>query len=102
MLKKENANVEVFSCHPGVVDTDLFENSTTSYVPWIKKLFFKTPEQGSRTIVHAAISPKLEHCGGSYLSNCRITKMGAVACNEVESEKLFQYTCELLKISNFF
>lgn len=83
------------------MDTDLFENSTTAYVPWIKKLFFKTPEQGSRTIVHAAISPKLEQHGGSYLSNCRITKMGDMAYNDAECEKLFGYTCALLKIQNF-
>lgn len=37
----EDAHVQVHAVHPGVVDTDLFIHSSTTYVPWFKKLLFK-------------------------------------------------------------
>lgn len=41
MNEDENAYVQLHAVHPGVVDTDLFVHSSTTYVPWFKKLFFK-------------------------------------------------------------
>lgn len=33
--------IQSTSLHPGIVNTDLFEHSSTDYVPWVRKLFFK-------------------------------------------------------------
>lgn len=33
--------IQSHSLHPGVVNTDLFEHSSTDYIPWMRKLFFK-------------------------------------------------------------
>lgn len=41
MDEDENAFVQTHAVHPGVVDTDLFIHSSTTYVPWFKKLLFK-------------------------------------------------------------
>lgn len=89
------------SLHPGVVDTDLFEHTASTSVAWFKKIFFKTAEQGSRTIVFAAISPKIEKKGGSYLSNCRFVKSHAMAKDKPLCQKLFEYTCDILNIKEF-
>jgi hypothetical protein len=62
---------------------------------------FQTPEEGSRTIVYAALSPALEGKGGNYLSNCTETRMHPKARSPMECKKLFAYSCELLKIENF-
>lgn len=40
-LKEDGAHTQVHSLHPGVVDTDLFENSNTTLIPWFRKLLFK-------------------------------------------------------------
>jgi NAD(P)-dependent dehydrogenase (short-subunit alcohol dehydrogenase family) len=40
-LQNEGAKVQTHSLHPGVVDTDLFENTSTTYIPWFRKIFFK-------------------------------------------------------------
>ncbi|KAM7342257.1 polyprenol dehydrogenase [Cochliomyia hominivorax] len=101
LLDQENAHVQVIAIHPGIVDTDLFEHSATTSVPLFKKLMFKTPEQGSRTPVYAAISPKIEGQGGSYLSNCRKGPIHPVALNHEKCEKFFVYSCELLDIKKF-
>ncbi|XP_075165695.1 polyprenol dehydrogenase [Haematobia irritans] len=101
LLDSEQAYVQVIAVHPGVVDTDLFEHSATTAVPWFNKLFFKTPEQGSRTPVYAAISPRIEGQGGLYLSNCRKGAIKpSVLKNEV-CEKFFKFACDLLKIEQY-
>lgn len=102
-LNKDASNhVQIYAVHPGVVDTDLFCHSSTTYIPWFKKLFFKTPEQGSRTITYAAISPRLEGKGGSYLSNCTLVKISSLAKDLSLGEKFFQVTCDMLGIDDFF
>lgn len=37
----EDCHVQIHAVHPGVVDTDLFQYSSLSYISWFKKLFFK-------------------------------------------------------------
>ncbi|XP_055837573.1 dehydrogenase/reductase SDR family member on chromosome X [Episyrphus balteatus] len=101
MLREQNAHVEVFAVHPGVVDTDLFEYSATTAVPFLKKLIFKTPERGSRTIVYAAIDPRLEGKGGSYLSNGGKSPFHPDAKDSQKCAKLFKFSCDLLKITEY-
>lgn len=101
ILKEEKANVEIFAVHPGVVDTDLFEYSATTAVPFLKKLIFKTPEQGSRTIVYCAIEPSLEGKGGSYLSNGSRSPCHPDAKDPKKCEKFFIFSCNLLNIRNY-
>jgi hypothetical protein len=64
----------------------------------MREFFYKTPEQGSRTIFHAATSPKLEGKGGTYLSNCFERQ---IRKSSEEYAKLFEFTCALLKIKTF-
>ncbi|XP_055594098.1 dehydrogenase/reductase SDR family member on chromosome X [Uranotaenia lowii] len=94
--------IQSHSCHPGVVNTDLFEHSSTTYVPWVRQLLFKNPEQGSRTVIYSAIAPALEGKGGTYLSNCRIMTCHRFWKNSVQCEKLFRVTCDTLGIKDFF
>lgn len=101
LLEAENAYVQVVAVHPGVVDTDLFEHSATTAVPWFNKLLFKTPEEGSRTPVYAAISPRIEGQGGLYLSNCRKGALHPHAVKADKCERFFKFSCDLLKIEEF-
>ena len=41
VFAEHELKIQSSSLHPGVVNTDLFEHSSTDYVPWIRKLFFK-------------------------------------------------------------
>lgn len=101
LLKEEGSHVQVHAVHPGVVDTDLFVHSSTTAVPGLKKYMFKTPEEGSRCVVHAAIGKKLEGRGGSYLSNCVRAQMHPAAKDPKRCEKFFKFCCELLGIEQF-
>ncbi|EDW73743.1 uncharacterized protein Dwil_GK19530 [Drosophila willistoni] len=101
LLDAENAHVQVNVVHPGIVDTDLFEHSATTSVPLFKKLFFKTPERGSRTVVFAAIDPSIEGQGGTYLSNGGKGPFHSDAKKPAKCEQLFQFSCDLLKIKQY-
>lgn len=37
----EDCHVQIHAVHPGVVDTDLFQHTSMTYVSWFKTLFFK-------------------------------------------------------------
>lgn len=101
LFQENGLKIQTNSLHPGVVDTDLFVHSSTDYIPWFRKLLFKTPEEGSRTIIYAAISPKLEGKGGIYLSNCTKMPTHSAVDRPEECKKLFDFSCKLLDIENF-
>lgn len=100
-LDNEQIHVQTNSLHPGVVDTELFEHTSSTSIGWFKKLLFKSAEEGSRTIAYAAISPKIENKGGAYLSNCRFVRSHPMAKDKEMCKKLFEHTCNLLKIKAF-
>uniref|UniRef100_U5ESL3 Putative dehydrogenase with different specificities related to short-chain alcohol dehydrogenase n=1 Tax=Corethrella appendiculata TaxID=1370023 RepID=U5ESL3_9DIPT len=101
-FKLDGEHLQSHSLHPGVVNTDLFENSSTTYIPWIRKLLFKTPEQGAITVIYAAISPAIENDETTYFSNCRAASVHRFVKNSVQVEKLFRTTCDMLGIKDFF
>ncbi|CAO1433351.1 unnamed protein product [Diamesa serratosioi] len=101
ICKEQGLNIQSHAPHPGIVNTDLFENSSTTYIPWFKSIFYKTPEQGSRTVVYAAISPYLEGKGGTYLSNCFYDRTHGITKYPEQCKKMFDFTCNLLKIKTF-
>lgn len=41
LLSQNGLKMQTNSLHPGVVDTDLFANSSTDYIPWFRTLMFK-------------------------------------------------------------
>lgn len=66
-----------------------------------RKCLFKTPEQGSRSVVFAAIDPKIEGQGGTYISNCARGPMHRDARSPTKCENFFKFTCDMLNIENF-
>lgn len=44
LLKEQGAKVQVHSVHPGIVNTDLFEHSVNTAIPWFKNLFYKVSQ----------------------------------------------------------
>lgn len=125
MMIDENSHIQTHAVHPGLVDTELFAQTGNSLIPWFNRWFFKvnpiktlclnyyllsvtiyifsvkTVEEGSRSIVHAAISPKLIGKGGSYISNCSLARSNPATKNVALCEKLFKFTCEMLDIKEF-
>lgn len=101
IFKNKSLKIQAHSVHPGIVNTDLFENSSSDYFPWIRKFFYKTPEEGARSVVFAAISEKLEGKDSLYLSNCVEMRPQTKTKDIAESKKFFDFTCDLLGIESF-
>lgn len=40
-LKEKGLKIQVHAPHPGIVNTDLFEHSSNTYIPWFKDIFYK-------------------------------------------------------------
>jgi len=71
-LTTERKPVRVYSCHPGVILTGLYDHLW--YIRWFRcvvRLFFQPPEQGADCVVFVAMSPELETDGGEYFMNCK-------------------------------
>ncbi|XP_070490215.1 uncharacterized protein [Chironomus tepperi] len=101
MCEEKSWNIQPYSCHPGLVNTGIFENIAAGSINWFRKILMKTPEQGSRSVIYAAIAPEIESNGGVYITNCRPSKISKIAKDDAECQKLFSFTCGLLKIKNF-
>ncbi|XP_022912834.1 polyprenol dehydrogenase-like isoform X2 [Onthophagus taurus] len=102
MMKEEGFNVESFAVHPGVVNTDLFDGTYIKKItPWAIAFFFKSPEKGAVPVVFAAVSPKAEGLGGSYISNCEPKSPSKTARDVELQEKLFNFTLKMLNIKEF-
>ncbi|CAK1586496.1 unnamed protein product [Parnassius mnemosyne] len=98
LLESEDVNVKFYSAHPGIVDTDLFEHTTFHHLPWLKKIFFKTPEKGATPILYACFNKEIEEKGGLYISNCREGISNSFSKNVNNQKKLFDISCELTGI----
>ena len=61
----------------------------------------KTAQQGGDTLVHAAISTEVEGQGGLYLENFNPARNSCFTSDLANQKKLFELTCNLLKIKNF-
>lgn len=71
------SGVTAYSVHPGIVRTKIDRNISyySSYVAkvWVKPWFWffhKTPEQGSRTVIHCLLSPDVTEESGGYFKDC--------------------------------
>lgn len=101
-LEAEDNKVKCYSVHPGVVNTELFDNTPIAkHASWIMRTFFKTPEQGAISVLYTALSPKLENRGGLYVSNCRQGLSSRYSENEDMQKRLFEVSCEMVNVKDF-
>ncbi|KAM9180226.1 polyprenol dehydrogenase isoform 2-T2 [Dugong dugon] len=98
LLASSGSHVTANVVDPGVVNTDLYR-----HVFWgtllVKKLLgwllFKTPNEGARTSIYAAVAPELEGVGGRYLYNEKATKSLQTTYDEKLQRQLWARSCEM-------
>jgi hypothetical protein len=61
-----------FRVNPGLCQTSLARESNSWGFWFFRKLFARTAEMGSRTLVHAAVGKDGEDWKGEYLSDCAV------------------------------
>ncbi|XP_012217294.1 dehydrogenase/reductase SDR family member on chromosome X-like [Linepithema humile] len=99
-LKDRALNVETFSVHPGVVNTELF-NHTYLRGSWVMSLA-KTPDEGAIPILYAALNKDIENKGGIYISNCKEYPNAAWALQKNIQKQLFELSLKQVKLHDFF
>ena len=86
-------SVTVNALHPGLVDTDIDQNSWLWKAlcrPIVYPLAAKTAVEGAQTAVHLCLSPLLERVSGKYFSDCRQTKPSMKAMDDNTAKHLWE------------
>ncbi|XP_076224864.1 retinol dehydrogenase 12 [Nomia melanderi] len=102
LLKDEGYNVNVYSVHPGLVLTDLFQHSYVYRYRTLCKYIFKTPEQGAISVAYAAVNEAVENSGGTYISNCRPSPVHPDALDLSIQEKLIDISLQQVQLQSIF
>ncbi|XP_006876331.1 PREDICTED: dehydrogenase/reductase SDR family member on chromosome X [Chrysochloris asiatica] len=105
LLTASGSHVTANAVDPGVVNTGLYR-----HVFWgtrlVKKLLgwllFKTPDEGARTSIYAAVAPELEGVGGRYLYNEKETRSLEITYDEALQRELWVRSCEMTGIRDVF
>ncbi|XP_077264922.1 polyprenol dehydrogenase [Temnothorax americanus] len=102
LFKDKSLNVLVYSVHPGVVRTDLFnEYALLANNKWLMTMW-KTPDRGATTIIYAAMSKDVERKGGIYISNCKEFAVPPLALKEEIQERLLELSLKQAHLKDLF
>ncbi|XP_014216438.1 retinol dehydrogenase 12 [Copidosoma floridanum] len=102
LFEEKKLPIRANAVHPGIVATDLFDNSYLKYLKPVGRLLFKTPRQGATPIVYAAVSPAVEHKSGLYISNCLESTINPLAADKAVQDRLFELSLKQVGLQNAF
>lgn len=94
-LQAKGIPVTVNCVHPGIVNTQLYQR--VWWAPLVSGLFFRTPQESVKTVLHAALSNELEGISGCYLEECAVAQPLSICNDRCVQERLWNKTWELLK-----
>lgn len=86
--------VSFYAVHPGIVDTELFRESSR-LLRWFFRTFGQTPAQGASTPIYAATEPALQMATGKYYARRRERRPASHASDPERARRLWQ-ECERL------
>lgn len=93
-LQAKGIPVTVNCVHPGIVNTQLYQR--VWWAPLVAGLFFRTPEECVKTVLHAAFSSELEGISGCYLEECALAQSLSLCTDLSVQERLWNKTWALL------
>ena len=94
----KGTQVIVNACHPGLVKTDIIQEVwywKNVLKPITYPFFAKNVTQGSQTIIHLSLAPKIQFISGKYFSDCRETKHSNKAMDEEVAKRLWSVSEKL-------
>lgn len=87
--KLEGQKITVNCLHPGAINTKLFRAANRSGGA--------SPQEGAKTLVFAALTPKLENISGKYLVNNRLASSKDITYNKEVQKILWSKTEEIIR-----
>jgi short-subunit dehydrogenase len=94
LLRKDGVTVNCL--HPGVVDTNLFENMNP-LLRYISGLFMTSPRKGAETTVYLATSPDINGQTGRYFIKKKVKKPSRAALDDKSAEKLWDLSMKYIR-----
>ncbi|XP_063942210.1 short-chain dehydrogenase TIC 32, chloroplastic isoform X3 [Daucus carota subsp. sativus] len=92
-LKEEGANVTANSLHPGVIATNISQNSSLlACVLGCANIFMKNVPQGAATTCYVALSPKVNGLSGEYFMDSNKAKASSMARDPELAKKLWEFS----------
>ena len=95
-LKEKGKNISVYSLHPGVINTNLFQQFDQTYgvlwkCAWIVIWpFVKSSKEGAQTTIFCTVEESIANDTGKYYSDCKEITPSPQAMDEITANKLWQ------------
>ena len=93
----EGSNVTVNILHPGLVNTNLGRDRSSTSKGFASK-FFKSPEVGAETSIFLASSPEVEGITGKYFTKKKEKASSKKSYNEEYAKRLWEISLEMTKL----
>jgi len=87
-----NSGVTTYSLHPGVVNTNVWRSMrfpVKQIVTLLRRMWFKTSEEGAQTTLYCALADKIEPLSGAYFSDCKEASTSAAAQDDLMATNLW-------------
>ena len=95
--KLEDSNVTVNVLHPGLVNTNLGRDRSSTSKGFASK-FFKSPEIGAETSIFLAFSPEVEGITGKYFTKKKEKASSKKSYNEEYAQRLWEVSLDMTKL----
>jgi len=95
--KLEGSNVTINVLHPGLINTNLGRDRSSTSQGFARK-FFKTPEAGAETSIFLASSPEVEGITGKYYAKKKEKPSSKESYNEEYAKRLWEISLEMTKL----
>ncbi|XP_044269115.1 retinol dehydrogenase 11-like [Tribolium madens] len=99
--KLEGSGVTAYSLHPGVVKTEIVNNTSGLLkigFSFLMKFFSKTVEEGAQTTIHCSVAKGIEECNGEHFSDCKRVKAYKTARNPGLAKKLWEKSEQIVHL----
>ncbi|XP_065216573.1 retinol dehydrogenase 13-like [Planococcus citri] len=103
----EGTGVNVYSLHPGVINTELGRHIEESH-PWlsaillpIARLFIKTPIQGAQTTLYCSLDEKCANETGLYYAECAVKKAHLRSKADEKAKQLWDESIKLVNLQDY-
>ena len=93
----EGSNVTVNVVHPGLINTNLGRDRSSTSKGFAKK-FFKSPEIGAETSIFLASSPEVEGITGKYFAKKKAKPSSKESYNEEYAKRLWDISLEMTNL----
>ncbi len=92
--------VTVYSLHPGVVSTRLFDKMN-AFTKALFKLFMISPRKGAETSIYLSLSEEVKNETGLYYKKKKVVVPRKYALNDTDAQKLWTISFELICKAGF-